>query len=97
MTVDEFMASLANAGPPAGLPAALVGLWHAGREDWDRAHVIVQDNPGRDAAWVHAYLHRVEGDLWNAGYWYRQAGRQECRAPLDEEWRMIAGELLSVS
>ncbi|PLX36811.1 MAG: hypothetical protein C0606_13465 [Hyphomicrobiales bacterium] len=90
-----FDADAANA--PDGLSPALAGLWHAGRGDWDRAHRIVQDDPGRDAAWVHAYLHRVEGDLWNAGYWYRQAGRPECQVALEDEWREIADALLGKS
>ena len=60
--------------PLAGAPA-LAALWHAHRGDWDRAHILVQDDAGPDAAWVHAHLHRVEGDEVNAGYWYRRAGR----------------------
>lgn len=95
MTVDEFAATLTAAVPPAGLSRVLEGLWQAGRGRWDAAHVIVQDLPDADAAWVHAYLHRVEGDLWNAGYWYRQAGRPECRSSLEDEWRAIAQTLLA--
>ena len=63
--------------------------------DWDQAHSIVQDDNGRDAAWVHAYLHRVEGDLGNAGYWYRRAGKSVAKAPLDAEWAEIAAALLA--
>ena len=69
-----FIASLDGAAPAPELSASLAGLWWAAKGDWDRAHTIVQDERSSDAAWVHAYLHRVEGDLDNAGYWYRRAG-----------------------
>jgi len=94
MSFDAFCASLEDSAPPSGLSAALLGLWHARRGDWTRAHEIVQDDPSREAAWVHAYLHREEGDSWNAGYWYRQAGRPVCSGPLDEEWRAMVAALL---
>ena len=86
----EFRASLASAKPPDGLPAPLAALWHAERGDWDQAHRIVMDAKGAGAAWVHAYLHRQEGDLDNARYWYGRAGRAEARGPLAEEARDIA-------
>lgn len=57
--------------------------------DWDKAHRIVQEINTPEAAWIHAYLHRVEGDLGNAAYWYRIAGRPECRASLEDEWQII--------
>ncbi len=95
MTLEEFRASLTGAAPPAGLPGPLVALWHAARGDWERAHRIVQELPGAEAAWVHAHLHREEGDRWNAGYWYRRAGRPHCEAPLDAEWAEIATALLA--
>lgn len=76
------------------LPPALRALWWAARDGWDQAHEAAQSDPGRDAAWVHAYLHRVEGDAENAGYWYNQAHRPVSAAPLDEEWRAIAAALL---
>ena len=94
MTVDEFAASLTADTPPEGLPPALLGLWHAGRGEWKTAHEIVQEDNGRDAAWVHAFLHRDECDTWNAGYWYRRAGRPVHSGALDEEWREIAEGLL---
>ena len=75
MNLAEFEASLRGFTPPGGVHGALEALWHERRGDWDRAHKIVQDESDADAAWVHAYLHRVEGDLGNAGYWYRQAGQ----------------------
>ena len=94
MQLAEFEPSLKNAAPPAGLSPALEALWHEKRGNWERAHDIAQDDPGRDAAWVHAYLHRREGDLPNAAYWYRQAAQPVERGDLDEEWRAIVGALL---
>jgi hypothetical protein len=90
----EFSASLSGGSPAPGLAAPLAGLWWAARGDWDRAHGIVQDEATPDAAWVHAYLHRVEGDLSNAGYWYRQAGRPVAKDSLEAEWERIASALL---
>lgn len=90
-----FRASLAGATPPTGLPPALAGLWWAARGDWTAAHEAVQAHEGTaDCDWVHAYLHRVEGDLANAGYWYRRAGRPAAGGAPDEEWAAIAADLL---
>jgi hypothetical protein len=95
MQLSAFRASLAATAPPAGLGPALEALWWQGRGDWERAHRIVQAED-RDAAsaWVHAHLHRAEGDLGNAGYWYRRAGRRAARGGLDEEWADIVAALL---
>ena len=94
MNVAAFIASLDGAAPAPGLNAPLAGLWWAAKGDWEQAHRIVQDDSGRDAAWVHAYLHRVEGDLGNAGYWYRQAGQVAAKDSLEAEWERIAATLL---
>lgn len=94
MDVDAFERSLATGTPPAGLGTPLVALWHAARGAWDTAHELVQDDPSADAAWVHAWLHRDEGDLPNAGYWYRRAGRAAARGDLRGEWRAIVAALL---
>jgi hypothetical protein len=94
MTPASFKRTIRDAVPPGDLSPALEGLWWAARGDWNRAHVLVQDDPSRDAAWVHAYLHRVEGDLGNAGYWYRKAGRPAASDPLEIEWEAIAAALL---
>jgi hypothetical protein len=94
VNVATFIASLESVAPPPNLSAPLSGLWWAMRGDWDRAHKIVQDEDSRDAAWVHAYLHRVEGDLGNAGYWYRQAGQPTATDSLQAEWERIATALL---
>jgi hypothetical protein len=95
MTLSEFQQSIESGEPPADLSAALRGLWQDARGDWDTAHRIVQHDDGRDAAWVHAYLHRKEGDKWNAAYWYTRAERPVRVGRLDDEWREIAGALLS--
>ena len=94
MSVADFRASLSGAAPAPGLDAPLAGLWWAAKGQWDAAHKIVQDESSVDAAWVHAYLHRVEGDLGNAGYWYRQAGQPVANDSLETEWERIASALL---
>ena len=94
LDLAAFSQSLAGDAPPHNLAAPLTALWWAKKGDWDKAHRIVQDESGRDAAWVHAYLHRVEGDLDNAGYWYRQARRPAASSALLEEWEAIAAALL---
>lgn len=95
MDFTAFKASVAQDAPPEGLDSALGALWHAAKGDWNRAHALAQSRDDRDGAWVHAYLHRVEGDQSNAGYWYRRAGRPHSRASLPEEWEQIARELLA--
>ena len=93
MHFSEFQAALGQAAPPAGLSPALLALWCAGKGDWERAHDLTQ--PGGPALdWVHAYLHRVEGDLSNAAYWYRRAGKPVATIPLEEEWAELAAVLL---
>jgi hypothetical protein len=94
MTPGEFKGSLAKAKPPAGISPALAGLWWAGKDDWDKAHTLIMSEEGADCAWVHAYLHRVEGDLGNARYWYRQARRKPAEGDLAAEWAAIAAVLL---
>ena len=80
--------------PPAGASGPLTALWHLARGDWEKAHALVMDDGSRAAAWVHAHLHRVEGDEANADYWYGRAGKPASRAPLDAEWDEIAAALL---
>jgi hypothetical protein len=81
--------------PPSGLSGPLTALWHLARGNWAEAHRLVQDDESRAAAWVHAHLHRVEGDQSNAGYWYRRAGKPHSNAPLEAEWGEIADALLA--
>jgi hypothetical protein len=95
MTLAEFKQSQSKALPPAGLRAALTALWWAGKDEWDKAHKIVMDEGGKDCAWVHAYLHRVEDDADNARYWYRQAGKTAAAGALETEFESIAQALLA--
>ena len=99
MTFEEFKASLDAHEPPAALAPPLAALWTEARGgwtsgDWDAAHQIVQAESGIDAAWVHAYLHRREGDLSNARYWYRRAERDPHEGELESEWAEISQALL---
>jgi hypothetical protein len=94
VTPTEFKRSLAKAKPPAGISPALAGLWWAGKDAWDKAHTQVMSEEDADCAWVHAYLHRVEGDFGNAGYWYRHAQRKPAEGDLAAEWAAIAAALL---
>ena len=95
-TVDEFRRSVSAAAPPAGLSPALQALWWLAKDDWDKAHKVIQQHEGKpDCDLVHAHLHRVEGDLSNAGYWYRHAGRPAATGPLEDEWSAVVGELLA--
>jgi hypothetical protein len=95
MTPLGFKRSLSKAKPPVGLSTALAALWWAGRNDWDKAHKLVMSEDGAECAWVHAYLHRVEGDLDNAGYWYRQARRPAASSGLADEWAAVVAALLN--
>jgi hypothetical protein len=95
MTIDELRSTLRSPSPPPGLSEPILALWHDARGDWDAAHRVAQDIDGSDGAWIHAYLHRKEGDLGNAGYWYRRAGRAVASGSLDDEWTAIASALLT--
>jgi hypothetical protein len=95
MDFAAFKASTAEAKPPVGLGHALDALWWDAKGDWNKAHNAaqkVEDDPA--GQWVHAYLHRKEGDLGNAGYWYRQVGKPVADVPLSREWETIAKALL---
>ncbi|RPI47040.1 MAG: hypothetical protein EHM59_05710 [Betaproteobacteria bacterium] len=91
---SQFHASLQHAEPPANLGPALAALWHEARGDWQRAHAIVQAESSAQAAWVHAYLHRKEGDLSNARYWYARAGEPCPDCGTDDEWRRLVAAIL---
>jgi hypothetical protein len=95
MTLQEFRNSLSNDEPPS--QSALAGLWWDAKGDWTRAHESAQQDEGPAGAWVHAYLHRKEGDDSNAGYWYGRAGREPARIPFEQEWTKIAESLLNDS
>jgi hypothetical protein len=94
MTIDEFTATLHEAKAPAGVSPALRALWLDGRGDWNGAHETAQEIDDAVGAWVHAYLHRKEGDDGNAAYWYRRASKPVSGVTLDEEWRQIVSALL---
>ena len=94
MDLAAFRASLVAPAPPPDLSPALKALWLDGKGDWDGAHHAAQADEGGDGDWVHAYLHRKEGDAGNAAYWYRRAGRPACLGPLDEEWAAMVLALL---
>ncbi len=95
MTLQAFEDSLANDTSPADLSSALQALWQDANDHWDEAHRLAQKEDDRAGAWVHAYLHRKEGDPTNAAYWYRRAARPVSSLSLDEEWREIAEALLA--
>ncbi len=94
MTYEEFVRSIDAAAPPPGLSDTLKALWWDRKGDWDTAHGIAQTVPTVQGSAVHAYLHREEGVLWNADYWYERAGRKRPAVPLEEEWRLLVGEML---
>lgn len=94
MTVEEFKASLALSEPPRELPVPLAALWWDAKGDWPRAHSLVDELESTEGMAVHAYLHRREGSLSNADYWYRRAGRLYYRAALEQEWRALVEGLL---
>ena len=94
MTLDQFRATLSESHPPTVSPL-LRALWHDAQGDWDRAHTIAQDIDDLQGSWVHAYLHRKEGDLGNAAYWYRRARQPVATDSLDAEWSRIVTALLA--
>ena len=96
MTFAEFERSLEAAQPPASLHLALQALWWDGKGDWNKAHECAQADEGDPSCdWVHAYLHRKEGDASNARYWYGQAGQKVAKSTLPEEWRAIVQALIA--
>ncbi|NIA68365.1 hypothetical protein HBA54_07150 [Pelagibius litoralis] len=94
MDLAAFRDSLKDSEPPVELAPALAALWQAAKDDWDAAHGLAQSDSSAEGAWVHAYLHRVEGDESNAGYWYRRAGKPHAKTSLDQEWEEIVTALL---
>ncbi len=95
MDLAQWKASLSAPAPPDGLDPLVEALWWEARGDWSRAHTLAQDVESREGAWVHAYLHRREGDETNAAYWYLRAGKPHSRAPLEQEREAILEALLS--
>jgi hypothetical protein len=97
VTYEQFRQSASDPSspPPEGISQPLLALWHDAHGSWTQAHDCTQQDSGRESAWVHAYLHRKEGDLGNARYWYGCAGRKMPAGTLEEEWADMARALLS--
>lgn len=94
MKLTDFKKSVTDGQLPAGLPLYLQSLWHDGTGDWKTAHDLIDQLTDRRSAHIHAYLHRKEGDIWNADYWYKRAGKIRLDVPLEEEWEMLVKEYL---
>ncbi|MEM1122262.1 MAG: hypothetical protein AAGJ18_17585 [Bacteroidota bacterium] len=89
MTLSDFQISLEQPNPPKNLSQNLKALWYDGKENWDKAHNLADESPHAGADWIHAYLHRKEGDNWNANYWYRKARKTMPKYSLTEEWENL--------
>lgn len=95
MTFDQFTATLTDPQPPTQLHPVLQGLWYDAKGDWEQAHSIAQSREGTQSYdRLHAYLHRKEGDRFNANYWYRRAGASFFSGTLDEEWAVLVQQNL---
>ncbi|MFT4153278.1 hypothetical protein [Parafilimonas sp.] len=95
MTYNEFLLTIKNAEvPPSALPLYIEALWWDARGNWDKAHALIDSLDDKNSCRVHAYLHRKEGDIWNADYWYRRAHAQRPAVSLDEEWENLAANFL---
>jgi hypothetical protein len=93
MNISSFKQSLSHNDPPQ-VSVYLKALWYDAKNDWDKAHDMISKVEDKNAAWIHAYLHRKEDDISNADYWYRMAGRKRPLSTLQNEWEEIAAELL---
>ncbi|SHI94663.1 hypothetical protein [Pseudozobellia thermophila] len=93
---QEFQSTLGQGKPSSDWPEALKAMWYAANGNWEAAHDIAQEIYTDVGSWIHAHLHREEGDRFNAGYWYRKAGRPYCNATLEEERREITVFVLSL-
>jgi len=94
MQFEAFKQSLDHSSPPEGICIHLIAMWYDARHDWDRAHRMVDHLEDSNGCWVHAYLHRKEGDVGNADYWYHRANKKRPSVSLDEEWESIVKALL---
>jgi hypothetical protein len=94
MKFDEFQKSLSASAPPESFSEYLQALWYDGKGNWNKAHSVIQNIEDKTAAWIHAYLHRKEGDIGNADYWYRRASKERPKDALDNEWKNIVTALL---
>ncbi|WP_194976665.1 hypothetical protein [Aquiflexum lacus] len=94
MKLGQFIASLKDKNPPKGISSQLEALWHDGKGDWKKAHDLADGPSDQLSARVHAYLHRKEGDLWNADYWYKRSGESRPDLSLNEEWKNLVSRIL---
>lgn len=94
MNLRDFRSTVSSGKMPDGLSEPLKAMWHDAAGNWDRAHDIAQEMHSAEGSWIHAYLHRKEGDLGNAAYWYRRANQPVCYVSLEEEWDQITTALL---
>ena len=94
MNITEYKTSLQQSTAPSSLSKPLQALWYAAKNDWNKAHELIQDEPDAASAWVHAYLHRVEGDEFNTRYWYNRANQAVSNESFDREWEKIASTLI---
>lgn len=94
MDLDLFKNSLQLKEPPESISVYMKALWHDAKGDWDGAHQLIQDLPDKNASWIHAYLHRKEGDIWNADYWYAKANKKRPSVDLQTEWEQLCTALL---
>ena len=97
ITIEEFLKLKDEGLVPDDIAPLLQALLLDAAGDWESSHTIAQNDSSKDGSWVHAYLHREEGDLGNASYWYRSAGRTLPKISLEEEWEYIAMDLLNKS
>lgn len=94
MNITALKQSLLNNTPPQEANVYVKALWYDAKNDWNKAHELIQDLGDKNASWIHAYLHRKEGDIWNADYWYTKAGKKRPDLSLNEEWEQIATAFL---
>ena len=94
MNLAAFKESFSANEPPQNVSVYVKALWFDKQGDWNKAHILIQDVDDKNAAWIHAYLHRKEGDIGNADYWYRRAAKKRPAVSLEEEWEEIASALL---
>jgi hypothetical protein len=96
MKFEEYLKSIDQDNPPSQLSETLTSLWWDKKGDWDTAHTIAQDIPTQEGSAIHAYLHREEGVLWNADYWYSRSGRKRPGISLADEWKLLVEEMLGL-
>jgi hypothetical protein len=94
MNLEEFQKSLSAFDPPPGISTYLQSMWYDFKGDWDKAHQLIQNIDDKTAAHIHAYLHRKEGDIANANYWYQRAGKRRPEYSLEKEWEELVKALL---